>query len=114
LDLLTPYTHHSELHSITVLSAVIPAIYKSQQHPLGISSLLSSPVVSWQRIYNSFTVTAAYIKSSFHSKIPFFPFLLNYIRLPTQETQSQSQTQNQSYFTTGGLPPINLSWRQAP
>jgi hypothetical protein len=22
--------------------------------------------------------------------------------------------QSQSYFTTGGLPPINLSWRQAP
>jgi hypothetical protein len=23
-------------------------------------------------------------------------------------------SQSQSYFTTGGLPPINLSWRQAP
>jgi hypothetical protein len=30
----------------------------------------------------------------------------------TQPTQSQSQSQ--SYFTTGGLPPISLSWRQAP
>jgi hypothetical protein len=28
--------------------------------------------------------------------------------------QSQSQSQSQSYFTAGGLPPINLSWRQAP
>jgi hypothetical protein len=27
---------------------------------------------------------------------------------------SQSQSQSQSYFTTGGLPPISLSWRQAP
>jgi hypothetical protein len=25
-----------------------------------------------------------------------------------------SQSQSQSYFTTGGLPPISLSWRQAP
>jgi hypothetical protein len=28
--------------------------------------------------------------------------------------QSQSQSQNQSYFTTGSLRPISLSWRQAP
>jgi hypothetical protein len=28
--------------------------------------------------------------------------------------QSQSQSQSQSYFTTGGLPPISSSWRQAP
>jgi hypothetical protein len=27
---------------------------------------------------------------------------------------SQSQSQSQSYFTTGGLPPISSSWRQAP
>jgi hypothetical protein len=26
----------------------------------------------------------------------------------------RSQSQSQSYFTTGGLPPISLSWRQAP
>jgi hypothetical protein len=26
----------------------------------------------------------------------------------------QSQSQSQSYFTTGGLPPISSSWRQAP
>jgi hypothetical protein len=29
-------------------------------------------------------------------------------------TRSQSQNQCRSYFTTGGLPPINLSWRQGP
>jgi hypothetical protein len=28
--------------------------------------------------------------------------------------QSQSQIQSQSYFMTGGLPPICSSWRQAP
>jgi hypothetical protein len=30
------------------------------------------------------------------------------------KSQSQSQSQSQSYFTTGGLPPISSSWRQAP
>jgi hypothetical protein len=27
------------------------------------------------------------------------------------QTQSQSQTESQSYFTTGGLPPISSSWQ---
>jgi hypothetical protein len=26
----------------------------------------------------------------------------------------ESESQSQSYFTTGGLPQISLSWRQAP
>jgi hypothetical protein len=30
------------------------------------------------------------------------------------QSQSQSQSQSQGYFTTGGLPPISSSWRQAP
>jgi hypothetical protein len=29
-------------------------------------------------------------------------------------TNSSSQSRSQSYFTTGGLPPISSSWRQAP
>jgi hypothetical protein len=29
-------------------------------------------------------------------------------------TDFQSQNQSQNYFTTGGLPPISLSWHQAP
>jgi hypothetical protein len=33
--------------------------------------------------------------------------------LHSTEMDRQSQTQNQNYFTTGGLPPINSSWRQA-
>jgi hypothetical protein len=53
---------------------------------LSMSSLLSSPVVSWQRIYNSLTVTTAHTKSSLHSLIPFLPLLLNHFRLPSQET----------------------------
>jgi hypothetical protein len=43
----------------------------------------SSLVVSWQRIHSSLTVTAEHINSSLHSLIPFFPSLLNHLRLPT-------------------------------
>jgi hypothetical protein len=43
----------------------------------------SSLVVSWQRIYNSITVTAAHMKPSLHSLIPFLPFLLKRLLLPT-------------------------------
>jgi hypothetical protein len=33
---------------------------------------------------------------------------------PGSTRDYSSQSQNQSYFTTGGLPPISSSWRQAP
>jgi hypothetical protein len=36
-------------------------------------SITYTLVVSWQRIYNSLTVSAAHINSSFHSLIPFLP-----------------------------------------
>jgi hypothetical protein len=47
------------------------------------------------------------------------PFLLNHLRLPSPELDPtpivvKSQSQSQSYFTTGGLPPISSSRRQAP
>jgi hypothetical protein len=32
----------------------------------------------------------------------------------TFDTDHQSHTQSQSYFTTGGLPSVSSSWRQAP
>jgi hypothetical protein len=54
------------------------------------------------------------MKLSFHSLTSFLPSLLNHLRLPSQETQTQSHSQSQSYFMTGGLPPISSSWRQAP
>jgi hypothetical protein len=31
-----------------------------------------------------------------------------------RRTEKQRQSQSQSYFTTGGLPPISSSWHQAP
>jgi hypothetical protein len=39
---------------------------------------------------------------------------LDFVLIYTQLIQSQSQNQSRSYFTTGGLPSISLSWRQAP
>jgi hypothetical protein len=39
MDLLTIYTHHSELQEITALP-LISTLYKSPQHPLSFSSLL--------------------------------------------------------------------------
>jgi hypothetical protein len=40
----------------------------------------SSLVVSWQRIHNTPT---AHMKSSLHNLIPFLPFLLKHLRLPS-------------------------------
>jgi hypothetical protein len=50
-----------------------------------VTSIFTSHIL--EMIYNSLTVTAAHIKSSSHSLIPFLPFL-NHLRLPTPETRS--------------------------
>jgi hypothetical protein len=65
----------------------------------------------------------SHMKSFWHSLIHFLPFFLNQFRLPSTELDSvplitllysviSSQSQSQSYFTTGSLPPISSSWRQ--
>jgi hypothetical protein len=103
------YTHHSELQVITALS-LIYTLYGSPLHTQ--SGSQSSLVVSWQRIYNSLIVTAAHMKSSFHSLIPFLPSLLNHSTaiardsiLVTTDSLSKSKSkskskQSQSYVTT--------------
>jgi hypothetical protein len=58
LDLLTPYTHNFELQASTELWL----IYKL--HSSLLHTIVSS-VVSWQRIYNSLTVTAAHYEVFF-------------------------------------------------
>jgi hypothetical protein len=75
-------TYHSELHVITELS-LIHTLYILQLHTHWGSQ--SSLGVSWQRIYNSLTVTTAHMKSSLHSVVPFLPFLLNHLQLPFQK-----------------------------
>jgi hypothetical protein len=50
LDLLSTYTHDSELEAITA-SSLISTIHKSPPHPLSLSQpAVSLPVVPWQRL----------------------------------------------------------------
>jgi hypothetical protein len=69
-------------------------------------------VVSWQRIYNSLTVTSTHTWNLLGTV---YLFSVNFFcHLPNSTQFSSSQSQNQSYFTTGGLLPVSSSWRQAP
>jgi hypothetical protein len=66
------------------------------------------------------------MKSSLHSLIPFLPLFsitfdcrLSQFSAATANSRTRlnsnsSQSQSQSNFTTGGLLPISVSWRQAP
>jgi hypothetical protein len=67
----------------TALS-LIYTLYSSPLHTHKRSQ--SSLVVSWQRIVNSLTVTAAHVKSPFHSAVDFLSFLLSHLRFPAPET----------------------------
>jgi hypothetical protein len=60
----SPLYNHSK-SQITALSLIYP-LHKLLGHA---NSSQSSVVVAWQRIYNSFTVTTAYIMSSLHRQV---------------------------------------------
>jgi hypothetical protein len=83
LDLLTPYTQHSELHATQ--RYCLPTLYSSPLHTHQDSQ--SSLVVSWQRIYNSLTITSNHTLSSLHSLINFFRVLP---QLPTPKSRLNS------------------------
>jgi hypothetical protein len=102
---------------------------------LGLSALTSRILAT--NLSQSHCHYKSHMKSSFHSLIPFLPLFCNCqfrglgsiqflcsqvhilagwcleTRLSTFST-TQSQSQSQNYFTTGGLQPISSSWRQAP
>jgi hypothetical protein len=40
--------------------------------------------------------------------------IIAFLQLLRRIVVSNSQIQGRSYFTTGGLPPVSSSWRQAP
>jgi hypothetical protein len=61
MDLLTTFTHDSKLQAIKAPLPIFK-IYKSPQHTLGFSSLLSSPTVSWQRLLNNENFSASHAK----------------------------------------------------
>jgi hypothetical protein len=80
------FTHTlSSYLQVSIRLSTISILYKSLGHA---KSSQSSLVISWQRIYNSLTVTTAHIKPSNYALIPFLPSLLNHLRLPSQETPS--------------------------
>jgi hypothetical protein len=65
LDLLTTYTHDTELQVITALS-LISTLNKSQQHPLSLfQPAVSSPAVPWQQWrFFSFTSLGSIVTAS--------------------------------------------------
>jgi hypothetical protein len=100
MDLLTTYTHDPELQAITA-PPLISTIHKSPQHPLSLfQPAVFSSAVSWQRLLTVEIIQLHAVRFHLHS-------------LPCR-TQLNWLSQSQSYFTTGGLPPISSSWRQAP
>jgi hypothetical protein len=66
----------------------------------------SSLVVSWQRIYNSLTVTTAHTTSSLHM------LTLNW-QLNCDSLPAELSIQSQGYVTTDGQS-VSLSWNEAP
>jgi hypothetical protein len=121
MDLLTTCTHHPELQAITVL-ALISTLYRSphtksrsdivftsrclvtatKSGDPSVSVLTSLPV--WLTLHN-WTVN-----------LIIAPSILSHPCRTQLSTNwvSQSQSQSQGHFTSGGLPPISSSWRQAP
>jgi hypothetical protein len=135
LDLL--YLIHSATANLRTLQfavthALVPSVFISRILATDFKTVIIPVSLSHTHKYHC---TTAHTKTSLHCRI--FSSQQNSLdssiicQLPTPEpsTQfsaatassshlsSQSSTldcQNQSYFTTGGLPPISASWRQAP
>jgi hypothetical protein len=98
-NLLTTYITWLGTTSNYSTTAYLP-IHKSPQHPLSLSSLLFSLAVPWQRLPTVEILQLPALRSFLH-------YLLYRIELPIQ-------SQSQSYFMTGGYPPIISSSPQAP
>jgi hypothetical protein len=68
MDLLTTYTHNSELQVITMLSP-ISTLYKSAQHLLSLfQPPVSLPAVPWQRLQPAEILQFQAFRSSCHSR----------------------------------------------
>jgi hypothetical protein len=100
IHLLTTYTHDSQVQAITV-PPLISTIHKSPEHtPSLFQPAVSSPAVPWQGLL---TVEILQ-RHSLHS-------------LPCRNGPTEQREQRRverSDFTTGVLPPIRSSRRQAP
>jgi hypothetical protein len=95
INLLTAYTHNSELQAITAPPLISTALAKS------------FPACCVFTIRSLATATNSGDSSASRAQV-----LSS--RTPVQNWFGQSQGQSQSYFTTGGLQPITSSWWQAP
>jgi hypothetical protein len=67
LDLLTPCTHHSELRVITA-PPLISTLYRSLQHPLGLSQPSVSSTAPWQCLLTVEILQLPALRSSYHSR----------------------------------------------
>jgi hypothetical protein len=78
------------------------------------SDLLDSLI---QRVTTLYTSLLHTLVSTVTSSLPLlgsgFQRWTEHQQFSNWDSQSQNQSQSQSYFTTGGLPPISSSWRQA-
>jgi hypothetical protein len=108
LDLLTPYLLVTT--SNTALS-LIYTLYKA----LGLTTFSqSSIVVSWQRIYNSLTITAAHYKVFFCTASSLSCHFFWIIRLPSPEiVSSLFLFKSQSHIAIDSKL-VSLSWCRAP
>jgi hypothetical protein len=132
MDLLTTCLHHSELPVITALS-LISILYKWRQHPISLfQPTVFSTAVLWQRNLTveflqlptlTSLLSGEYPATELFSWPPDFQlsteqdrhlFSATLPELNSSANPQLTQSQSQNYFTTGGLPPTNLSWRQAP
>jgi hypothetical protein len=118
MDSLTTFIQHSELYF---------ADYWHTQ--TSVLSVLWSPLaVSWQQLLPREILQLPTLRSSSHSRtcrsvlnslttqpatLRHFP-QLNSWQLSTNTNSFSKPKSKWSYFTTGGLPPVSLSWRQAP
>jgi hypothetical protein len=97
MDLLTTYTHYSELQAITA-PPLISTTYKSPQHALSLlfQPAISSPAVPWQRLLTVEILLLHALKSSLYR-----------LRYRTDLVESES------YITTDGQS-VSPCWNKAP
>jgi hypothetical protein len=120
MDLLTTYTHNSKLQAITA-SPLISTIHRSPQHPLSIfQPAVSPPAAPRQRLLTGEILQLHGLKFYLHSRRAELMSTVNsttapsLLSLPCKALLTDCQSQSQSYFKPGGLPPITSSWLHDP
>jgi hypothetical protein len=108
------FTDHFNIQLVITLNYSAIADLHTLQITVTHTSVLSLlPHVSWQRLL---TVEILQLLRSclIWMVAPFQLSTLAPTKSSLHRLTDKAQSQSQSYFTTGGLPPVTLSWRQAP